>query len=58
MEEEHLTTETFRAAAKRIMMLPIPARDPVTGEPMHEWIDAPGSLEAGLNEFRDGLDRV
>lgn len=58
MQEEHLTVDSFRAAAKRIMMLPIPARDPVTGKPMHEWIEAPGSVEAGLNDFRDGLDPV
>jgi hypothetical protein len=31
IQEEHLTEELRRAAAKRIMMLPIPARDPVTG---------------------------
>ena len=58
MQEEHLTDDTFRAAAKRIMMLPIPARDPVTGGPMTEWIDAPSSVDADLNEFRDGLDPV
>jgi uncharacterized protein YjlB len=56
IQEEHLTEELRRAAAKRIMMLPIPARDPVRGEPMREWIDAPSSVDAGLNEFRDGLD--
>jgi uncharacterized protein YjlB len=56
MQEEHLTLETFRAAAKRIMMLPIPPRDPVSGEPMREWIEAPSSVDAGLNAFRDGLD--
>jgi uncharacterized protein YjlB len=50
-----LTEELRRAAAKRIMMLPIPARDPVTGEPMAEWIDTPSSVDADLNDFRDGL---
>jgi hypothetical protein len=38
------------------MMLPIPSRDPVTGEPMQAWIEAPSSVYAGLNEFRDQLD--
>lgn len=58
MQEEHITLEASRAAAKRIMMLPIPTRDPVTGTAMGEWIDAPSSVDAGLNEFRDGLDPV
>jgi len=49
------TEELRRTAAKRIMMLPIPGKDPVTGQPMHEWIDAPSSVDAELNEFRDGL---
>jgi hypothetical protein len=40
------------------MMLPIPSRDPVTGGPMQEWIDAPSSVDADLNSFRDGLDPV
>ena len=58
MQEEHLTEESRRAAAKRIMMCPIPARDPVTGSIMQEWIDAPSSVDADLNDFRDGLDPV
>ena len=56
IQEAHLTEEVRRAAAKRIMMLPIPARDPVTGEAMHQWIDASSSVDADLNDFRDGLD--
>jgi hypothetical protein len=47
-----------RAAAKRIYMLPIPSKDPVTGQPMAEWIDAPSSVDADLNDFRDNLDPV
>lgn len=58
MQEEHIDLATFRAAAKRIMMLPIPARDPVTGEALTQWIDAPSTVDAGLNDFRDGLDPV
>ncbi|MEP3278331.1 MAG: cupin [Stappiaceae bacterium] len=58
MQEAHITEEARRAAVKRIMMLPIPARDPVTGEPLQEWIDAPSSGEAGLGDYRDGLDPV
>jgi mannose-6-phosphate isomerase-like protein (cupin superfamily) len=51
-------SELARAATKRIFMLPIPSRDPATGQPMREWIEAPSSVDAGLNEFRDGLDPV
>lgn len=58
MQQDHLTEDLRRAAAKRIMMLPIPARDPVTGEAMQQWIDAPSSVDAELNDFRDGLDAV
>ena len=58
IQEDHITEETRRAAAKRIMMLPIPSRDPVAGKSMQEWIDAPSSVDAGLNDFRDGLDPV
>ena len=58
IQEDHITEEARRAAAKRIMMLPIPARDPVTGEAIREWIEAPSSVDAGLNDFRDGLDPV
>jgi uncharacterized protein YjlB len=58
IQEDHITEETRRAAAKRIMMLPIPARDPVTGRAMSEWLDAPSSVDADLNDFRDGLDPV
>lgn len=55
VQEANLTEERRRAVAKRIMSLPIPARDPATGEPMHEWLDAPSSVDADLNDFRDGL---
>ena len=58
IQEGHITEEVRRAAAKRIMMLPIPALDPVTGAPIREWIEAPSSVDAGLNDFRDGLDPV
>lgn len=56
IQEELVTRDDFRAAAKRIMSLPIPAADPVTGQPLHQWIDAPSSVDADLNDFRDGLD--
>ena len=58
IREDHITEETRRAAAKRIMMLPIPDRDPVTGAPMRAWLEAPSSVDAGLDDFRDGLDPV
>lgn len=56
IQEEFLSTEDFRAAAKLIMSLPIPATDPVTGGPLMQWRDAPSSVDAGWNDFRDGLD--
>ena len=58
IQEDNMTEEVRRAAAKRIMMLPIPARDPVTGAPLREWVEAPSSVNADLNDFRDGLDAV
>ena len=56
VQQVRLTEDLRRAAAKRIMMLPIPARDPATGEAMQQWLDAPSSVDAGLNDYRDGLD--
>lgn len=56
MQDAHVTEEARRDALKRIMMLPIPERDPVTGGPMAEWIEAPSSVDAGLNDQRDSLD--
>lgn len=56
VQQALLTEDGRRAAAKRIMMLPIPALDPATGEPMIEWIEAPSSVDADLNDYRDGLD--
>ncbi|WP_375452346.1 cupin domain-containing protein [uncultured Devosia sp.] len=56
MQQAHTTEDLRRAAAKRIMMLPIPARDPATGQAMQAWIDAPSSVDSDLNDFRDGLD--
>lgn len=58
IQEDHITEEVRRDAVKRIMMLPIPSRDPVYGQAMREWIDTPSSVDAGLNDFRDGLDPV
>ena len=58
IQDAHLDEPGHRAAAKRIMMLPIPDKDPVTGKPMRQWLSAPSSVDAGLNDFRDGLDPV
>ena len=52
IQEEQISEEVRRAAAERIMMLPIPARDPVTGEPIGEWIDAPSSVDAASTTSR------
>jgi uncharacterized protein YjlB len=57
IQEEFSTQEDFRAAAKRIMMLPIPSADPVSGKPLQQWLDAPSSVDGGWNDYRDGLDR-
>lgn len=56
IQEEQMTEPLRRAAVKRIMMLPIPSKDPVTGAAMTEWIEAPSSVDAELNDFRDALD--
>jgi uncharacterized protein YjlB len=56
VQEDKIDEPLRRAAAKRIMMLPIPARDPVTGQPMKEWIECPSSVDADLNDYRDNLD--
>lgn len=56
IQEQFLGEEMFRQAAKRIMMLPIPPKDPVTGKSMTEWHDAPSSVDGGWNDYRDGLD--
>lgn len=58
IQEEQLTEPLRRAAAKRIMMLPIPSRNPATGLSMTEWFDAPTSVDAELNDFRDALDAL
>lgn len=58
MQHAHLTQATFRTAMKRIMMLTVPARDPVTGTAMDAWRDAPSSVDAGLNALRDSLDEA
>lgn len=55
VQQDQLDEATRRAVGKRIMSLPIPALDPVTGQPMHEWIDTPSSVDAELNDYRDGL---
>lgn len=56
MRQDQLSEALRRDAVKRIMMLPIPLRDPATGSPMQHWIDAPSSVDADLNDFRDGLE--
>lgn len=55
-QQDHFNEQLRREAGKRIMMLPIPTLDPVTGKPMQQWIDAPSSVDAELNDYRDGLD--
>ena len=55
VQQALLDEARHRDAVKRIMMLPIPALDPATGRPMQPWLDAPSSVDAGLNEMRDAL---
>ena len=56
IQEAFLSDENYKRACKRIMMLPIPAKDPATGKPMPEWHAAPSSVEAGWNDWRTSLD--
>jgi uncharacterized protein YjlB len=46
MRDDRMTDEERHDAIKRIMMVPIPDRDPVTGEAMRPWIEAPSSVDA------------
>ncbi len=52
---DFLSADLYQQACKRIMALPIPARDPVTGAALQEWHAAPSSTEV-WNAWRDGLD--
>jgi uncharacterized protein YjlB len=56
MRDEHVSEAERRDAIKRIMTLPIPNRDPVTGEAMQQWQQAPSSVEWG--QPREELDPV
>jgi uncharacterized protein YjlB len=44
--DDRMTEGERNDAIKRIMSLPIPDRDPVTGEALLTWRDAPSSVEA------------
>lgn len=55
IQHEFLSGQLYKQACKRIMSLPIPNLDPVTGLPMSHWHDAPPSTES-WNDWRDGLD--
>ena len=54
MRGEHVSEADWRSALKRIMSLPIPRQDPVTGEAMQQWRQAPSSLDWG--QPREELD--
>ena len=56
IQEAFLTPELYYQACKSIMSLPVPARDPATGDVLHQWHDAPSSVDGGWNDWRDGLD--
>ena len=56
IQPEFLSQDLYLQACKRIMALPIPEKDPVSGEALHHWLDAPSSTE-GWNDWRDSLDR-
>jgi uncharacterized protein YjlB len=56
MRDEHVSEAEWRDAIKRIMTLPIPNRDPLTGEAMEQWQQAPSSVEWG--QPREELDPV
>ena len=56
IQKKLLTDELFRQAAKRITMLPVLPKNPVTGEALHQWLDAPSSVGGGWNDFRNELN--
>ena len=56
IQEEFLTDEDYKRACKRIMMLPIPDKDPATGQTMVQWHEAPSSVDGGWNDWRHALD--
>lgn len=56
IQEAFLTPDLNYQACKSIMALPIPSKDPVTGEALRQWHDAPSSVDGGWNDWRDGLD--
>ena len=56
LPDDSLTPRSRYLAAKLIMSLPIPSRDPVTGGAMREWLDLPSSVDSGWNDYRDTLD--
>ncbi|MEM6986002.1 MAG: hypothetical protein AAF499_05635 [Pseudomonadota bacterium] len=56
IQEAYLTEALYYVACKNIMSLPIPDKDPVTGETLSAWHAAPSSVDGGWNGWRDGLD--
>ena len=48
MRDGEISDAEMRAAVKRILSLPIPSKDPVHGQPIEAWRNAPTSLEWGL----------
>lgn len=56
IQEAFLTLERYYQACKMIMSLPIPDKDPATGDILRQWHEAPSSVDGGWNEWRDGLD--
>ena len=56
IREAFLSDEDYKFVCKRIMMLPIPAKDPATGRAMPEWHGAPSSVDGGWNDWRTRLD--
>ena len=57
LRDGELSEVELRAAIKLIMSLPIPSKDPVYGQRMHTWLNAPTSLEWGVANCKDiGID--
>ena len=56
IQEAFLTPERYYQACKIIMSLPIPDKDPATGNILRQWREAPSSVDGGWNDWRDGLD--
>jgi len=50
LPEEFRSTDLYYVASATSMSRPIPDHGHATGEPMHQWHDAPSSVDGGWND--------